>query len=49
MINMTCPRIGEKCNEYMCGSSVDGICTDVCLASYLEQKKEDNNDKDRED
>ena len=45
---MSCPRIGEKCNEYMCGSSVDGICTDVCLAYYIKQK-EDNDDKDRED
>ena len=48
MINMTCPRIREECNEYMCGSSVDGICTDVCLASYLKQEENDN-DKDRKD
>lgn len=24
---MNCPRPGEQCNEFMCGSSVDGICT----------------------
>ena len=23
---MSCPRPGEKCNEFMCGSSVEGIC-----------------------
>ena len=25
---MNCPRPGEECNEFMCGSSVDGICND---------------------
>ena len=24
---MNCPRPGKKCNEFSCGSSVDGICT----------------------
>ena len=24
--NTNCPRPGEQCNEFMCGSSVDGIC-----------------------
>lgn len=24
--NINCPRPGEQCNEFMCGSSVDGIC-----------------------
>ena len=23
---MGCPRNGEKCYEFMCGSSIDGIC-----------------------
>lgn len=23
---MNCPRPGKECNEFMCGSSVDGIC-----------------------
>lgn len=23
---MSCPRPGEKCVEYACGSSIDGIC-----------------------
>lgn len=23
---MSCPRYGEKCNEFMCGFSIDGIC-----------------------
>lgn len=23
---MSCPRPGEKCNEFMCGFSIDGIC-----------------------
>ena len=24
---MSCPRPGEKCKEFACGSSIDGICT----------------------
>lgn len=24
---MSCPRPGEKCYEFMCGSSIEGICT----------------------
>lgn len=24
--NINCPRPGEQCNEFMCGSSVDGTC-----------------------
>ena len=24
---MSCPRPGEKCKEFSCGSSIDGICT----------------------
>ena len=24
---MSCPRLGEKCKEFACGSSIDGICT----------------------
>ena len=24
--NLNCPRPGEQCNEFMCGSSVDGTC-----------------------
>lgn len=23
---MSCPRPGEKCKEFSCGSSIDGIC-----------------------
>lgn len=23
---MNCPRPGKECNEFMCGSSVDGVC-----------------------
>ena len=23
---MSCPRLGKECNEFMCGSSVDGVC-----------------------
>ncbi len=23
---MSCPRPGKECNEFMCGSSVDGVC-----------------------
>ena len=23
---MNCPRPGKECNEFMCGSSVEGIC-----------------------
>lgn len=23
---MSCPRPGKKCNEFMCGNSIDGIC-----------------------
>lgn len=23
---MSCPRLGEKCKEFSCGSSIDGIC-----------------------
>ena len=23
---MNCPRPGKECNEFMCGSSVDGTC-----------------------
>lgn len=23
---MSCPRLGEKCVEFGCGSSIDGIC-----------------------
>lgn len=25
--NTNCPRPGKECNEFMCGNSVDGICT----------------------
>lgn len=25
---MNCPRYGEECNEFMCGSSINGICTE---------------------
>ena len=25
---MSCPRPGEKCYEFMCGSSIDGVCTE---------------------
>ena len=37
---MNCPRPGEQCSEFMCGSSVDGICTsdtegkDIHLSDY---------------
>lgn len=37
---MSCPRPGKECNEFMCGSSVDGICTsdtegkDIHLSDY---------------
>ena len=24
--NMDCPRLGIECNEFMCGSCIDGIC-----------------------
>lgn len=24
---MSCPRPGEKCFEFMCGSSIEGYCT----------------------
>ena len=24
---MNCPRPGGQCNEFMCGSSVDGVCS----------------------
>lgn len=23
---MSCPRPGKECNEFMCGSSVNGVC-----------------------
>lgn len=23
---MNCPRLGRECNEFMCGSCIDGIC-----------------------
>ena len=23
---MSCPRLGEKCKNFACGSSIDGIC-----------------------
>ena len=26
MKNLNCPRPGKECNEFMCGSSVEGIC-----------------------
>lgn len=25
--NTNCPRPGKECNEFMCGNSIDGICT----------------------
>lgn len=25
---MSCPRYNEKCHEFTCGSSVDGVCTE---------------------
>lgn len=43
---MSCPRPNEKCNEFMCGSSVNGIC--VCGGesnmSYIEDCEEDLNE-----
>lgn len=23
---MSCPRPGKECNEFMCGSSIEGVC-----------------------
>ena len=25
---MSCPRPNEECHEFMCGSSMNGICTE---------------------
>lgn len=52
--NINCPRPGEQCNEFMCGSSVDGIChiennCDFCNKIYNEDELNNKYWADREE
>lgn len=35
---MSCPRPGEECNEFMCGSSVDGTCQ-LDISDFMAEPK----------
>lgn len=52
--NINCPRPGEQCNEFMCGSSVNGIChiennCDFCNKIYNEDELNNKYWLDREE
>ena len=33
-----CPRYGEKCHEFMCGSSMNGICIEGMSLEEVSRK-----------
>lgn len=41
---MSCPRPNKECNEFMCGSSVNGICEGGSNMSYIEDCEEKSNE-----
>lgn len=51
---MDCPRLGRECNEFMCGSCIDGICQesethcDFCDEVYDELKLNTTHPMNRE-
>lgn len=51
---MSCPRLGKECNEFMCGSCIDGICQgskthcDFCNEIYDEFKLNTTHPMNRE-
>lgn len=51
---MNCPRLGRECNEFMCGSCIDGICQesethcDFCNEIYDEFKLNTTHPMNRE-
>ena len=40
---MSCPRSGEKCNEFMCGFSIDGICDGLKNNTSFKKDKKTKN------